>query len=308
MKQVDYSVIVPVYNSELTLNELFVGINNVFHQLNLTFEIIFVEDGSKDKSWIVLTELKSIEPEKVRAIKLSKNFGQHNATFCGLEHAKGNVIITIDDDLQVMPEEIRKLISTYSEKKPDLVYGYFSKKKHSLFRNIGSRLLKSSGKFFNESPGEGSSFRLFSKELAEKILAHSQNFVFIDELLLWYTDDISFVKVEHHKRKNNQSGYTNMKLFKLTANLIIYYSALPLKIMIWGGFIFSVITFLIGLRVIIRKMFFHHLPPEGYTSIIVTVLFSTSIIIFSLGIIGEYLNRIYMVQNKKPPYSIKKIL
>lgn len=308
MQQVDYSVIVPVYNSESTLKELFDGINKVFHQLNLRHEIIFVEDGSRDTSWKVLTELKDLEPEKVRAIKLSKNFGQHNATFCGLEHAKGNVIITIDDDLQIKPEEINKLVLAFSEKKSDLIYGYFSKKNHSFFRNIGSKLLKSSGKFFNESPGEGSSFRLFSKELSEKIITHSQNFVFVDELLLWYTDDISFVKVEHHKRKNNQSGYSTMKLFKLTANLIIYYSALPLKIMTWGGFTFSVITFLIGLRFIIRKFFFHHAPPEGYTSIIVTILFSTSIIIFSLGIIGEYLNRIYMVQNKKPPYSIKKIL
>ena len=308
MQEVDYSVIVPVYNSELTLRELFEDINRVFYQLNLRHEIIFVEDGSRDNSWKVLTEIKNSDPEKVRAIKFSKNFGQHNATFCGLEHARGICIITIDDDLQVKPDEIRKLITAYSEKSSDLVYGYFSNKKHSLLRNIGSKLLKSSGKFFNDSPGEGSSFRLFSKELSDKIITHSQNFVFIDELLLWYTDDIAFVKVDHHRRKNNQSGYSNMKLFKLTANLIIYYSALPLKIMIWGGFTFSVITFLIGLRFIIRKIFFHHPPPEGYTSIIVTVLFSTSIIIFSLGIIGEYLNRIYMVQNKKPPYSIKKIL
>jgi len=307
MKPIDYSVVIPVYNSESTLLELFNAIDQVFLKLESNFEVLFVEDGSKDNSWEVLTNLKKQYPEKITAIKLSKNFGQHNATFCGLKHANGNTIITIDDDLQVNPSEILKLINEYSDKNTDLVYGFYANKKHSPFRNLGSKLLKKTGQFFNDSPGEGSSFRIFSKDLATKILEHAQNFVFIDELLLWYTDEISFVKVEHQKRKNHRSGYSNFKLIKLTANLLIYYSALPLKIMIWGGFISSIISFLFGIYFIVKKIFFHHVPM-GYTSIIVAILFSTSLIIFSLGIIGEYLNRIYMVQNKKPPYSIKKIL
>jgi heme/copper-type cytochrome/quinol oxidase subunit 4 len=156
-----------------------------------------------------------------------------------------------------------------------------------------------------KAPGEGSSFRLFSRQLAEQLLKHSQEFVYIDELLLWYTDNIGFVKVEHQKRKYQKSGYSTAKLFKITFNLMIYYTAVPLKFMTYGGLGFSVISFLIGLYYIIKKIFFHHAPP-GYTSLIVAILFSTSIIIFSLGIIGEYLHRIYKVQNKKPSYSIRE--
>jgi len=306
MSNPQYSVIVPVFNSEKTLEELNLRIHKVLEENNFQFEIIYIEDGSSDSSWSILKKIKLANPGTTKAIKLAKNFGQHNATFCGLEHASGDILITIDDDLQIQPEEIVKLIESKNQNEADLVYGFYKNKQHSIIRNLGSRLLKRSSKFFNNSPGEGSSFRLFTKDISEKILSHSQNFVFIDELLLWYTDNINFVKVEHLKRKELKSGYTSTKLFKLTINLIIYYSALPLKIMTYGGFLSSAICFLIGVYYIVKKVFFK--VPAGYTSIIVTILFSTSIIIFSLGIIGEYLNRIYMVQNKKPPYSIKKII
>ncbi len=302
---VDFSVIVPVFNSEKTLEELFLRTEKVFVGLNKTFEVIFVEDSGTDDSWKVIKDLKSKYGEKVSGIKLSKNFGQHNAVFCGLNNFNGNTIITIDDDLQVPPEEIPKLINCYNEQNPDMVYGYFKKKKHSVLRNIGSWYIKKSSKHLLKSPGEGSSFRLISRQLAEKLLKHAQEFVYIDELLLWYTDDIAFVNVDHEHRKHNKSGYSAVRLFRITFNLMIYYTALPLKMMIYGGFVSSVISFIIGLFYILKKMIFHHALP-GYTSLIVAILFSTSLIIFSLGIIGEYLHRIYKVQNKKPPFSIKE--
>ena len=157
-----------------------------------------------------------------------------------------------------------------------------------------------------DAPGEGSSFRFITKQLGKQILEHAQNFVFIDELLLWYTGDISFVKVEHEKRKSGKSGYSKIKLFKLSLNLMLYYTAIPLKLMIYGGFFAAFFSFFLGIYFIVKKIFLH--VPHGYTSIIVTILFSTGIIIFSLGIIGEYLIRIYMVQNKKPSYAIKQAL
>ena len=302
----DYTVIVPVYISASSLNELYNRINKIFQNLQKSYEIIFIDDGSPDDSWKVICELKlNSKNENISGIKLSKNFGQHNAVFCGFEHAKGNTIITIDDDLQIPPEEIPKLINALEEKKCDLVYGYYNKKYHSLFRNIGSWYIKKSGKMINKSPGEGSSFRILTKELAEQIHKHSQEFVYIDELLLWYTNNISFIPVEHQKRKYKTSGYSTAKLFQITFNLMIYYTAVPLKMMIYGGFTSALVSFIIAIYYIFKKVFFHHAPP-GYTSIIVAILFSTSIIIFSLGIIGEYLHRIYKVQNKKPPYSIRE--
>ncbi|MEA3504168.1 MAG: glycosyltransferase family 2 protein [Bacteroidota bacterium] len=306
MQEVDYSVVVPVYNSEATLEELFKRTQSVFTSLKKSFEIIFVDDGGKDGSWEILQSLKKDFPDVVKAIKLTKNYGQHNAVLCGLSFCKGQQIITIDDDLQNPPEEIKKLIQKYEETKSDLVYGFYKKKKHSLWRNAGSKLVKRSGKAFQEGPGEGSSFRLIDKHLMDEILLHHQNFVFIDELFLWYTEDISFVEVAHESRKNNESGYTFWKLFKMMFNITIYYTTLPLKIMTVIGLISSVLSFGFAVRFLVRKLFFD--VPLGYTSIIVTVLFSASLILFSLGIIGEYLNRIYIVQNKKPPYSIKKVL
>ncbi len=301
-----YSIVVPVFNSGKTLVELNSRIHTVMKQHNFNFEIIYVDDGSFDDSWSILEKLKSECPDSLKAIRLARNFGQHNATFCGLDHASGDIIITIDDDLQVPPEEIPKLIGSYHENDADLVYGCFQKKQHSLIRNIGSRLLKKAGAFFNDAPGEGSSFRLFTKDLSVKILSHSQNFVFIDELLLWYTANICFVNVKHNRRKEGKSGYTTIRLLRLLANLIFHYSALPLKIMTYGGLISSVILFFTGLYFFIRWLFFD--VPVGNTSIIIAVLFSASVIIFCIGVVGEYINRLYMIHNKKPPYSIRKIL
>lgn len=301
-----HSVVVPVYNGAATLQELFSRIRSVFEQNKYRFQVVFVDDFSYDSSWEIIENLKKQSPELITAIKLSKNFGQHNAVFCGMAHAQGDVIITIDDDLQVPPEEIIKLIDTFNEKDADLVYGYYGRKKHSVFRNLGSYFIKKSSRLLLHSPGEGSSFRLITKALATNILKHQQHFMYIDELLLWYTDDIAFTHVKHQKRVANHSGYSTWKLFKLSANIMIYYTAVPLRIMTYGGFALSVLSFIAGIRFIISKML--HNVPLGYTSLIVAILFSTSIIMLCLGLIGEYLSRIYQVQNKKPPYSIKKIL
>ena len=301
-----YSVIVPVFNSEQTLSELYNRTSAVFALSGSTFEMVFVDDFSHDNSWETLVQLKQQYPETITAIKLAKNFGQHNAIFCGLEHARGELMITIDDDLQIPPEEITKLIKVYQEKDADLVYGYFGKKRHSMIRNLGSFFIKRSSRILLNSPGEGSSFRLITASLAANILRHQQHFMYIDELFLWYTGNIAFTEVMHQKRTTHRSGYSTWKLFKLSANIIIYYTAVPLRIMTFGGFALSVLSFIIGIRFIINKWV--HDVPLGYTSLIVAILFSTSIIMLCLGIIGEYLSRIYQVQNKKPPYSIKKIL
>lgn len=306
MKQPEFSIIVPVFNSENTLEQLFSRTKAVFTSLGKTFELVFVDDCSKDNSWETITQLKKQFPDEIIGIRLSRNYGQHNAVFCGLDNARGDFMITIDDDLQIPPEEIPKLIQNLNEKDSDLVYGYFGKKKHSLFRNFGSYFIKKSSRILLQSPGEGSSFRLLTRDLARNILKHNQHFMYIDELLLWYTGNISFVQVSHEKRSINHSGYSTWKLMKLSFNIVIYYTAVPLRIMTYGGFILSVLSFVLAIRFIINKLI--HDVPLGYTSLIVAILFSTSIIMLCLGMIGEYLTRIYKVQNKKPPYSIKKIL
>lgn len=305
-RQPEFSVIVPVYNSQESLAELTQGIVQTFEKLNRSFQLIFVDDRSTDASWKVLQDLKKEYADFITIVRLTKNYGQHNATLCGMQLAAGEKIITIDDDLQTPPAEIEKLVAWHDAHGNDVVYGISADKKHHFLRNLGSRMIKSfSGKLRN-TPGEGSSFRLLARPLVEKLKQNVSFFVFIDEILLWYTDDIAFVEVLHLPRKYNQSGYTLRKLWGLVANLVIFYTDFPLKLMVYGGFLVSFVSFILGIIFIIKKLFFD--VPLGYTSLIVAILFSTSIILFSLGIIGEYLSRIYKVQNRKPPFSIEKIL
>jgi len=306
MNQVDYSVVVPVFQSEALLSELYKGIEDVFNRIDKSFEVIFIDDGSRDQSWQVLTHLKKENPGNITAIRLNKNYGQHNAIMCGFHFVKGDYIITMDDDLQHPPAEIEKLAAVAGEYNPDMVYGIFRNKKHSLIRNIGSYSVRKYSSVFYRRARKGSSFRLIRKEIIDKIVEHDLHFVYIDEILQWYTDDILQVEVQHHKRKGNKSGYTPIKLFRLASDLVFFYTNMPLKIMIYGGFTISVLTFLLGVHFILKKLFLD--IPLGYTSLIVTVLFSTSLIIFSLGVIGGYISRIYQVQKRKPPYHIDKVL
>jgi len=301
----EYSVVVPVYNGEASLEELFGRLSVVMDKLGKPYEMIFVDDGSRDGSWEVMKKIKAEHPDVFRAIRLAKNFGQHNATFCGFNFAKGNYVITLDDDLQCPPEEIPKLINTLNESDSELVYGIFSKPRHNVYRNIGSKSFKSASNLLGR-PKEGSSFRLISKNIIEKIIVHHQNFVFIDEILFWYTDFISYVAVEHHPRRYKKSGYSGRKIMGILTNLMYYYTNVPLKLMVYGGMTSSIVFFFFSLYFIYRKIV--HNVPLGYTSTIVAILFSTSLILLSLGVIGEYLSRIYMVQNKKPLYSVKKVL
>lgn len=305
MNEVEYSVIVPVFNSEASLEELFSRLSTVMDGIGRKYEFIFVDDCSLDDSWEVLKKIKQDHPETLTAIRLAKNFGQHSATFCGFNFAKGNYIITIDDDLQCPPEEIPKLIKAMEERDSELVYGIYKKKKHSLYRNLGSKSIKNVSGLLGK-PKDGSSFRLISKNIIQKILVHHQNFVFIDEILNWYTDYISFVLVEHHRRKYKSSGYSQRKIWSMFANIVFYYTTAPLKLMVYGGLISSVFFFILSIFFVLKKILLN--VPLGYTSLIVAILFSTSLILLSLGVIGEYLSRIYMVQNKKPLYSVKKVL
>ncbi len=306
MRQPAYSVVIPVFNSALSLEELAAGLHSVFTGLGADYEVILVDDDSDDNSWDVLTSLKAKDPEHITAVRLSRNFGQHNATLCGLGFAKGEFVLSMDDDLQMPPAEIPKLIARQQETKADLVYGIFGVKSHSAVRNLGSASLKKSAKWLQNSPGEGSSFRLMTGDLVKKILHHHQNFIFLDEVLQWYTNAIAFTEVVHLPRKFKQSGYTFRKLLSLMANILLYYTTVPLKLLVFGGFALSMFSLAFGLYFIVKKLFYD--VPLGYTSLIVAILFSTSIILFSLGVIGEYLRRIYQLQNQKPSFSIRQVL
>ena len=154
MNQPEYSVVVPVFNSQESLLELFEGIAAAFGELNTEFETIFVDDRSTDNSWEVLKNLKQEHPQHIKIIRLSRNYGQHNATLCGLMFAKGEAIITIDDDLQTPPHEIITLVRSFEESSCDVIYGIpYGKKAHHFYRNLGSSVIKKSSRNLKKGCG-----------------------------------------------------------------------------------------------------------------------------------------------------------
>lgn len=306
MSEKEYSVIIPVYNSETTLNELFTRTKNVFEKLNCSFEIVFIEDCGSDGSWDKLCEIKKSGPDIVTIIKLAKNFGQHNAILCGLNHIKGKKVITIDDDLQIPPEEIEKLIKEYEVTKADVVYGKFIQKKHRFYRNFGSYLVQRIFKKIFKSRDNITSFRLICENLVNNLKGHKESFVYIDGLLHWYTKDFAFVTVNHEPRKFGKSGYSMIKLISLANNLLFNFTTIPLRWMIDLGFLFAILSFIPIIVFIYRKLVYD--VPIGYTSLIVTLFFIFSVLLLVIGVVGEYISRLYSLQNEKPQYSIKHIL
>ncbi|MEM0999384.1 MAG: glycosyltransferase family 2 protein [Bacteroidota bacterium] len=300
----DISIVTPVYNGAATLEELFARTNALMTELGLAFEMVLVDDGSTDTSWGTIKQLKTAHQTQVQGIKLGRNFGQHNATLCGIRHARGRYIVTIDDDLQTPPEEIAQLLRVQKATEADIVYGIYPNKKHSWLRNLGSKLLKRLFRYLVNGLRDGSSFRLITRDLADKIDGHNQYFVFIDQILSWHTSDTEFVEVEHRERAEGRSGYSTRKLFRMAINIIFSYTDLPLRAMTWIGIITSIASFGIGAYFIYQKV--AHGAAIGFTALIVSIFFSTSLIVLSLGILGEYIGRIYAARGNRPNYSIKK--
>jgi len=301
---IQYSVVIPVYNSEQTLQDLCSRVSTSLSPLG-TFEMILVDDGSVDGSWKQLLVLKQQYKDSLKIIRLSKNFGQHNALTCGFGFAEGNYIITMDDDLQHPPEEIPKLIHKKTETNAELIYGIPRDRQHSRFRIAGSYFVKKSSNYV-QGNSEGSSFRLMNKELVTHVINHqNRSMIYIDEIASWYTANIATVEVEHHARKSGKSGYSTARLVRLYLDILVNHSAVPLKLMTWIGLGGSLISFMMGVIFIMRK--FIHNVPIGFTAIIVAVLFSASILMMCMGIIGQYLYKLFLLQNRKPQFAIREI-
>lgn len=305
MKPSNYSVVVPVYNSEQFLPQLFARTKALFDKLGTSFQMVLVDDASKDNSWAQILKLKEQFPEQIKAIRLAGNCGQQKATLCGINNSDGKIVITIDDDLQIPPEEIEKLIETYRNTRADLVYGIFNSKRHSFMRNVGSWAFNKIFALFASTSGKGSSFRLITGDIAKRFGSVNQKHLLLDEVLHWFTSNIAYVKVNHQARAGGTSGYTIPKLIAISLRYIIYYTVVPLRLMTYIGFLSSLISFIVGVVFLYNR--FVSDVQLGFTAIIVAISFSTSVILFSLGIIGEYISRFYISEFTRPSYEIKEI-
>ena len=303
----DFSVIVPVYNSASTLERLFKEIDKTFKKEHQSYEVIFVDDFSVDGSLAKLKELQNKHPHQLNYISLSHNHGQHIATFCGILHSKGHYIITLDDDLETPPAEIQKLITCLSETQADLVYGMSGKANGQgngkLVRDAGGFLFKKILSKGAEVNGKGSSFRLFKGDLRQKLAAINFEFIFLDEILHWHVSKIHHTEIETAKRIAGQSGYSLFNLISISARIVFNYSDFPIKLIIWGGTFSAMICFGLGIYHVYNKLF--NDVQLGFTSLITSIFFGTGIILFALGIIGEYLRKIYFLQLGKQNFKIK---
>lgn len=297
-----YSLVIPVFN---TGKELFRLQKEIVDSLaeKIDLEIIYVDDFSQDDSWNILKEIKrDDENNQIKIIRLGKNFGQHAATLCGIENSTGDFILTMDDDLQVLPSQFLKLIKEYKNSGSHVIYGEYVKKQ-SLRRQFLTYCYKKIARLEGENKGKGSSFRLIKADLAKRLPENHRHFIFIDEFLIWYTSKISFVKVENNQNSNLKSRYKLGNLFSTTGKVILYSTEIPLKFVTYLGFTLAFVNSIVGCF-FIYKHFIDKIAVQGYASLIVSILFSTGIILFSLGIITQYLRLILKNINNAPLYHI----
>lgn len=220
------SILIPVYNSSRSISNLCSLLNAELLKLNLSFEIILVDDYSKDNSYEIIKKLRK-DNEKIKIIKLKRNAGQQNAILCGLRYCNGEYIITMDDDMQNPPNQIEKLLDKIKEGY-DAVYGIASYREYPLYRKLGSDLIDILFDVICHKPKNirVSSFRIINRETADKIILERSSFVYISAVILKYTKNIGNIDVEHKTRKYGKSNYKPAKLIKLFLNIIINYSGL----------------------------------------------------------------------------------
>lgn len=298
-KPIDLSVVVPVFNSENGLRDLYEALKENFPQHQVEF--IFVDDSSVDGSWSVLQEIKT-QDERVKIFRLAKNFGQHAATLCGFAESSGKWVLTLDDDMEVLPQEASKLLAHASDN-VDLIYGEFQAEE-PLKRRVMKAIYRKLSKWEGPNKGRGSSFRLIRGNLARTVAERHHHFVFIDEFLLWYTDKLHFVKVNNNPSPLRKSRYATRNLVVTTSKLMMYSTAIPLKLVTRFGFSLAFVNLVIGFW-FLRKYLIDKIEVKGYTSLIISVLFSTGVILFCLGIIAQYLRNVLMNLNNAPSYYVK---
>jgi len=302
----DLSIVIPVYGSKSSLRDIVTRLLDLYAQERCV-EIILVDDAGPDDPWQVLVDLHREHPRQVTIIQLMRNFGQHNAVMCGLRHARGRYIITMDDDGQHPPEEISRLIRALEETGADVVYGVPRRRGHARWRNIGSAIITAFYKLVFRTRVTPSAFRILRREIVASILPYDLNYTYLDGLLAWNTDRIASVEVEHRPRSEGRSGYSLARLIHLALNLFTNFSYLPLQVVSLLGFVVAAFGLGMGGYYVIRYLAGTITVP-GYASIIVAILVLGGLQMLALGIIGEYLGRVHLNINRKPQYVIRNIL
>jgi undecaprenyl-phosphate 4-deoxy-4-formamido-L-arabinose transferase len=304
---VDLSIVIPVYRSSAVLRALIESLLTVLDRIGMSYEVVLVEDGSPDDSWRVVGELQAAHPDRIVAVQLMRNYGQHNALMCGLRHTQGRLVVTMDDDGQNPPAEIPKLVRMIESGDFDLVYGIPSSRRHTAWRNAGSALVFAFYRITFQTRVTATPFRIIHRELLESIFTYDLNFTFIDGLLAWNTQRIGEVSVAHHPRAGGRSGYSPRKLLTLAFNLFTNFSLLPLQLVSLCGFITAVCGLVTAFYYLVQYLM-HRIGVPGYASIIIAVLVLGGTQLLAIGVMGEYIGRLHLNVNRKPQYTERHVL
>lgn len=298
------SVIIPVYRAAESLHELHRRLVTSLDEHHSNYEILFVEDCGGDNSWEVVQNLAASD-SRVYGLRMSRNYGQHNALLAGIRAARGKIIITMDDDLQHPPEELIKLF-TKLEEGYDVVYGPPEHEQHGILRDLASRITKLAlqGAMGAKTARNVSALRIFRTELREAFSNYRSPTVNIDVLLTWATTRFAAIPVRHDPRKYGKSGYTVWELIQHAINMMTGFSTLPLQMASVMGFFFAFFSFLVLAYVLIRFLVgVSGVPGFPFLASIIGIF--SGVQLFAIGVIGEYLARMHFRTMDCPPYLVR---
>ncbi len=299
------SICVPVYKSETILEKF---VETIQKEVNFVadMELILVNDCSPDNSWQKIVELKQ-KYDFIVGVNLIKNFSQHNAVMTALNEASGDIIITMDDDLQHNPADIVKLYNKIINENFDVCYTKFLNREHKSWKVWGSKFNDMVANLLVNKPKDLylSPFRAMTKQVRDFIISYDGPYPYVDGLILSVTNNIGVVEVEHNKRFQGEGNYSFVKSVSLWTKMATGFSVLPLRLATYVGLIVSFSAFIFGIVLILNKLIFG-VSSVGWTSIIVIILFLGGIQLMTLGILGEYIGRIYLKLNGKKQFIIKE--
>ena len=301
------SCIIPCYGSEGTIAGVVDELKSTFLDRGVSdFEVILVNDASPDGLFDVIRQL-CLDHDFVRGIDLSRNFGQHNAIMAGLSRAQGDICVFLDDDGQTPGSEVWKLIDALDDT-CDVVFAKYTSKQHSFLRNLGSRMNSLMAELLVSKPTHlyFSSYVACKRYIAEELLRYDGSDTYLSGLLIRASNRVKNVVVEHREREVGKSGYTTKRLLSLWLNGFTAFSVKPLRLASLMGFLVASVGFVYGVYILIKKLFIAPYVPLGWSSTMAVILFMCGIIMIMLGMIGEYLGRVYIKLNHSPQYVIRE--
>ncbi len=300
------SFVIPCYNSARTIGNVVKEIQSTVRK-NDSYEIILVNDGSKDDAFEVISSLAEKDP-RITAIDLIRNFGQHAAIMTGLRYTSKDIVICLDDDGQTPADEFYKLVEEL-DSGSDVVYARYTTKHHQAYRNLGSRLNDWMMRVLLKKPKELyiSSYFACRRLIVDEIVKYDKSFPYLQGLMLRTTNRITNVVVDHRSREIGESGYTLGKLIGLWMNGFTTFSIIPLRIATFVGCFTSLTGFLYALYLIIKKIT-NGIAVLGYSSLMASILFIGGLIMLMLGLIGEYIGRIYISLNSQPQAIVRTVV